>query len=89
MKREEIVEKVAKIFKQNLELTIKGDIKESDRTWEDLGLDSIMAMQLVVYLEEEFDIEVSEDVITEDIFNTVGSVVDFVINLQESKVKMQ
>ena len=86
MKREVIVEKVAKILKENLELTIEGEIKESDRTWEDLGVDSIMAMQLVVYLEEEFDIEVPEDDISEDVFDTVGSVVDFVLKLQEEKV---
>jgi aryl carrier protein AsbD len=86
MNRTEIVEKLKKIIAENLELAIPESFSESSRTWEDLGVDSLMAMQLIVYIEEDFDVEVPEDEIKEDVFNTIGSLADFIESLRKEKV---
>lgn len=84
MNRTEIVEGLKKIINENLELEVPSDFSENLRTWEDLGVDSIMAMQLIVYIEEDFSIEVPEDEIAENVFDTVGSLADFIEKLQQA-----
>lgn len=42
----------------------------------DLGIDSARALHLLVKLEDELDIEIDDDEVTE--FETVGNVLDFI-----------
>ena len=84
MDRARIIEGLKKIISENLELEVPAELNESVRTWEDLGVDSIMAMQLIVYIEEDFGIEVPEDEIEEGVFGTIGSLADFIERLQKA-----
>jgi len=45
---------------------------------DDLMLDSISIMQLIVSIEEEFDIEISDENLTPDKLNTFGKLLDIV-----------
>lgn len=78
MERKEILERLVKIISEGLQLEFPDNYDESLRTWEGLGVDSIMAMQLIVYIEEEFDIEIPEDDLDENLFDTLGTLVDFI-----------
>lgn len=45
-----------------------------------------MVLQLVVYIEEEFGVAVPEENVDPAAFATIGTLVDFIDQLQESKV---
>ena len=48
----------------------------------DLGADSLDTVELVMELEEEFDIDIPDD--SADKIQTVGEAIDFIINAQNS-----
>ena len=45
---------------------------------EGLGLDSAAAVELLMALEEEFDIEIDEDDVSIEVLATVGTLADFI-----------
>lgn len=53
----------------------KGDIKDSDRLREDIGLDSLHAMELLSAVTEKYEIDVDIEEVQE--VKTVGDVVSF------------
>lgn len=83
----EIIKKLRVIMEQNLELkNIPEQLKESHRLLEDLHIDSIMLLQLIVYMEEVFQIVVPEVGIDPETFLTVGSLFELIIDLQHTAV---
>ncbi|QYR19393.1 acyl carrier protein [Paenibacillus sp. sptzw28] len=84
--KQEIMNELRTLMVENLELRVREPLEESDRLYEDLHIDSIMVLQLTVYIEETFKVYVPEEGIDPDTFLTVGSLVDFIINLQKTAV---
>lgn len=84
--REDIIRRLRSLIEVNLETSVKETLLESDRLSEDLNVDSIMTLQLIVYLEEEFGIFVPEDDVNPDTFKTIGSMADWIESLASSKV---
>lgn len=85
MNRMEVLETLKTMIVENLEHTLPDEVHESDRIYEDLGIDSIMVLQLVVYLEEEFHVEVPEEDVDPAVFGTIGSLITFIEQLQAAK----
>lgn len=55
---------------------------ESIRLNEDLYLDSVMILQLMVYIEEDMKLFVPEDEVDPSVFGTIGSLLDFMMKLE-------
>lgn len=70
--------KVKAIIAEQLEVAV--DKLSTDTTFEDIDADSLDIVELVMALEEEFDLEISDQEIEN--INTVGDVVKYI----ESKV---
>jgi acyl carrier protein len=65
-----------------LEQVITGElaaVDESTRLFEELGLDSTMALDLLMHLEDDLDIVVDAETLETSDFVTVGSLVAFAI----------
>lgn len=77
---EEIKEKVIFILKDMMEREIS-DITEDMELVGDLGLSSLDLMDAVVAFEEEFGIEIPDEVITE--FRTVGDVIEYLKRISD------
>jgi acyl carrier protein len=75
---EQTVSQLRQLMSEQLELTLPDVIKEEDRLYEDLNVDSIMVLQLVVCIEEAFNLTVPEEEMDPAVFQTVGSLVDFI-----------
>jgi len=58
-------------------------IKETDSLDQDLGLDSLDQVEIVMEVEEEFDLNVPDEVANNS--RTVGDIVEGVMNLLESR----
>lgn len=87
MSKLEIMKELRSVMEVNLELDgLPEQLQESDRLYEDLSVDSIMVLQLIVYIEETFHVAVPEVGVEPETFLTVGSLVDFIISLQQTAV---
>lgn len=75
MRREEIFQFIVRILATLIEVK---DIQESNELIEDLGISSMDILTLISYLEEEFNIRITERMIRRVV--TVGNLVDLVQN---------
>ncbi|HPT89036.1 MAG: acyl carrier protein [Acholeplasmataceae bacterium] len=69
-----IVEKVIDIVSKELDIN-KDKIKLESRLAEDLGADSLDAVELIMALEDEFDIQISDEVAQS--IKTIGDIVKY------------
>ncbi len=69
-----IEDKVKKIIANQLE--VDGDKLKGDTTFEDIDADSLDIVELVMALEEEFDLEISDQEIEN--IKSVGDVIEFI-----------
>ena len=66
-------EKIRKIIAEEMNLNVQ-DVKPESRFVEDLAADSLDVIQIVLKLEEEFDIEIPDDAVEQ--ISTVQDAVD-------------
>jgi acyl carrier protein len=69
-----VLERVKKVVTE--QLNVEGEIKEDASFIDDLGADSLDTVELVMALEEEFDIEISDEVAEK--IQTVGDAVSHI-----------
>lgn len=72
-----IASRVYKVFDRTV--TVEGGLTDDLRLDDDLGYDSLGVMEVVVDLEEEFDIEIADDAM--EAWRTVGDVIKTVQGL--------
>lgn len=82
MNRTEVTKELRALMADMMEVEIPAELKETDRIYDDLGIDSIMVMQLMVGMEETFNITVPEEEVDPANFSTVGNLVSFIEGLQ-------
>lgn len=86
MTREQIMNSLCELIQQNLEIKLPANVTEASRVYQDLFIDSIMVLQLIVYVEEEFGISVPEEDVDPAVFQTLGSLVTFIEELRQHKI---
>lgn len=82
MDRNEIIIQLRSLMATMMEVEIPEVLQETDRIYDDLGIDSIMVMQLMIGLEETFNVVVPEEEVDPANFSTVGNLVSFIEGLQ-------
>jgi aryl carrier protein AsbD len=85
MDKEVVIERLSEVIKQKLEIALPDQLMESNRLFEDLNIDSIMVLQLIVYIEEAFGVQVPEEDVDPAAFQTVGLLIAFIQGLMQSK----
>ncbi|NLW43196.1 MAG: acyl carrier protein [Tissierellia bacterium] len=70
--------KILELISDQFNVNVEG-IDEDTSFTDDLNADSIQLMELVMTIEEEFEIEISEDDILS--IETIGDVVDYIESL--------
>lgn len=81
MTREQRITKLGVIMETKLQLTQLPRLEDAHRLNEDLRIDSVMMMQLLVWVEVEFGLGIPEDEVDPRVFQTVGSLLDFMERL--------
>ena len=82
MTRNEILSALRTLIVEQLEIQVPEQLKDDDRLHDDLNIDSIMVLQLIVDVEERFEVTVPEEDVDPEVFKTVGSLVTFIQQLQ-------
>jgi len=81
-----IKDRVLQVIIRNLELNISTeDLQKADRLDELFGMDSIAIIELVVGIEQEFEIKVPPEYLTVTIFQNVNTIAEHVLALIRGK----
>lgn len=72
-----MTEKIIKMMAEKLNL-VESEIKVDSNFKDDLGIDSLDLFELIISLEEEFDIEIPQEDVME--IQTVNDVVEYLKN---------
>jgi len=82
-KRKDITERLYKLLIEKLMLSVEPDEISEDTSLFGLGLglDSVDALEIVVGIEQEFGVSVSDEDM--DAFRSINTIVDFIIQKQE------
>jgi len=85
LNRESIMEQLKVTISNHFKRVKTEFINESDRLYEDVGIDSLLLLQLIVYIEEDFEVVIPVHDIDPTSFVTVQSLIDFIENLVKLK----
>lgn len=84
MNHSQILEQVKRVIIEQLGPD-KKDLVTDDSTFKELGVDSLDAVEIVLKLEEEFDIEISDEDAKQ--INSVSEAVTYIERVLESTLK--
>lgn len=79
MEESEILAKIREVVAEKLDVD-KDDVTESAHFVDDLGADSLDVVELIMGLEDEFDLEISDEKAEE--LETVGDAVSYIASQQ-------
>jgi acyl carrier protein len=79
--REQLRERLAAVIRGKLHWKEAGELSDATRLREDLCIDSIMIVQLIVYLETELHLLIPDEQVDPRAFATIGTLLDFMETL--------
>lgn len=80
MKREQVQNKIIEILSSTLnERFSLSDVKEDDKVAEILNINSIEAIEIIVRVENEFDIEIDDEDLSINFLQSINYVTDYVM----------
>ncbi|PEY34572.1 acyl carrier protein [Bacillus cereus] len=82
MNRKMLKAALLKIMIEKMELKNVTYLEDTMRLNQDLYIDSVMMLQLIVYIEMDLELYVPEDEVDPKAFSTIGSLLDFMEELQ-------
>ncbi|MEW9700047.1 phosphopantetheine-binding protein [Paenibacillus sp. SI8] len=85
MEKNTILSTLDSIIREKLQMQLSHELRDTDRIYEDLHIDSIMVLQLLVYIEEAFEISIPEEDVDSALFKTVGSLIWFIKEIQNEQ----
>lgn len=80
MKREEIIEKIKEIIRA----TLKGELDTTEITEttllvDEVGINSIAAIEILVRIENEFEIEIDDEDLSVELIRTIATLADYIL----------
>ncbi len=87
MERCEVINKIKTIIYLLAEVDSEIDLDEDDILNDgELGLDSLLLVQIIVEIEREFDIIIEDEYLSMDFLSTIGAMADFVMEEKNKNV---
>lgn len=80
-RRNELKLSLQAVLEQRLKLSIAMPLEDEVRINEDLRIDSIMLLQLLVFIEQDLRLSIPEEEVDAKAFATIGSLLDFLERL--------
>ncbi|QJC53260.1 acyl carrier protein [Paenibacillus albicereus] len=84
--RKWILNELRTLITENLELEAPEALDESMRLYDDLQIDSIMVLQLMVYIEEVFQVSLPDEGVDPEHFLTIGSLAELIESFRRTAV---
>ena len=83
MVKEEVIKEILKIYREESDIVLTED--ETGKMVVAEKIDSLELMKLIVSLEDVFDVEFDSDELDEDIFKSIESVSELVIEKKQNE----
>lgn len=78
MEKEQIVKKVKEIIISSLDLKIQPEEIVGEDLINEVGINSIDALEIFVWIENEFDIEIEDEDISDQLIASVDGLADYI-----------
>lgn len=79
MNKEMIQQKIMEMLRAGLSSsTVTEELNENTSLLRDVGLDSVQIIELIVAIEEQFDLPIFDEDLNATIFDRFGNLVDFI-----------
>ncbi|MFC4102459.1 phosphopantetheine-binding protein [Paenibacillus xanthanilyticus] len=85
--RQWILTELRALITENLELEAPETLTESMRLYDDLHIDSIMVLQLMVYIEEVFQVSIPDEGVDPEHFLMIGSLAELIESFRQAAVQ--
>lgn len=79
MEKEQIVKKVKEIIISSLDLKIQPEEILGEDLINEVGINSIDALEIFVWIENEFDIEIEDEDLSDQLIASVDGLADYII----------
>jgi acyl carrier protein len=80
MEKREIITTIKDILRDSLKDTVAvEDIRDNTNLIEEIRLDSIQAMEILLQVEEKFDIMIDDEDLNKQLFSSMSSLSDYVM----------
>ncbi|MBD5534791.1 MAG: acyl carrier protein [Lachnospiraceae bacterium] len=79
MEKEQIVKKVKEIIISSLDLKIQPEEIVGEDLINEVGINSIDALEIFVWIENEFDIEIEDEDLSDQLIASVDGLADYII----------
>lgn len=77
-----VIEQITKVLKKN---GIEGEISESTELLRTYSIDSLIAIEILVSMEEIFNIEIKDEDLSFDLLETPKVLIDYICQICENK----
>lgn len=74
------------ILSESVHLNVPPDTLSDDADLYAAGLESIATVHLMLAIEENFDVEIPDELLTRQLFSSIDSMAEAIAGLQEQKV---
>jgi len=75
-----------RILAESVQLNVRADALSDDADLYAAGLESIATVHLMLAIEEHFDVEIPDALLTRQLFSSIDSMADAIAWLQQQKV---
>ena len=79
MNREEVIIKLKEIIIKTMELSVELEQIKGENLVEEIGFNSVDALEILVWVENEFDIRFPDEDLSSELLISLGNLADYVI----------
>lgn len=83
MNIEEIKEKLIDVIKEVVKLDTEAEVP-ADNLFESLAMDSLMAIELLVSVEQRFEIEIDDEDLNVDLLKSLDNLLNYIIKKKQN-----
>ncbi len=87
MKKTEVIEKLKKIIAKSMELESDGNEIEGSDLILELGINSVDALEILIWVENEFGIQIEDEDLNADLITSLDNLSNYVLSKMEDMKK--
>jgi len=79
-----VIEELKEIIKKTMEIEISNDMMKGENLIEEFGINSVDALEILVWIENTFDITFPDEDLGSDLLLSIDGLADYILNRKET-----